>query len=703
MLDQMRNQHTMLKKTFNSKTAADDSGQIYPPGDFSSFTNSEEPDSEEPDPFFLQAPSSKILEGYAEIYGVHPDDVDLSGIKPTDIIHTNNIDTILRRNRHEESEEEFGKPDFTRPIAPLYLPTSGTDLSSLMPALSDEEHDRRHTMEYARSQPIVNSNHAATKALTLAMNIAPTLTDHAHDECKGSGLVDKNGNPMPCAGCEGRGHTIFDTTGHTGMAGLKHSAGAWNAALHAHNFYCTGPSCFAGCAVEPHVRHIREDLTERGHTVKDHHIKYQHGRYGEASGYGEALRRILAPIVVEDRWEPTAPGIRAHSTHTNLEGALTHNIRPGDLVSVHGVGIDPGATMLVHSVNSDGSLNGHYHAISFASADAEIQDRRDRSRGVDVNGKPGLSLELMHSDPKNSFSSIATSPEDQDLSNSLVDTFGKRLSTAAGANRRASAVHITTVDRKPTEMRWVENIGGDRVSKLNPIIEPHLQFRGHIYQTAPYGDILDHRGNRMLQRTGKPYADSTYAKSERVVKFYRGANPWSLSNLHEAFHNMKDADSKNKLMETLSSMNRRNGVPSSSINSDAPQYDHPLNLVPQTQNIGTVLVRSNSTFILPSNVKQLNAERASSELNSTLKNLGIKTDREAKEPADASSVSEKLLSPEHEDYLRQVLTSRMDRALKPGEFETFKDVFARTKDLEKAHQAIDPSAIGHGDDIWDEE
>jgi hypothetical protein len=486
------------------------------------------------------------------------------------------------------------------------------------------------------------------------------------------------------------------------MAGLKHSAGARNAALRAHNFYCTGPACYPGCPVEPDVRGIREHLIQSGHSVKDHHIKYQHGRYGEASGYGETLRRILAPIVVEDHWEPTAPGIRAHSTHTNLEGALTHNIRHGDLVSVHGIGIDPGATMLVHSINSDGSLNGFLHSISFASADAEIQDRRDRSRGVDVNGKPGLSLELMYDDPKDSFSAIKTSPEEEDLRNSLIDKWSERISTATGANRRASATHITTVDRKPTEMRWVKGISADRTSKLNPLIEPLLQDRGHIYQTAPYGEILDHEGNRMLQRTGKPYADSTYAKSERVVKLYRGSNPWSLSNLHESFHNMKDSESKGKLYDLLVSMNRRNGVPSSRTNADTPRYDHPLNLVPQTQNVEQAFVRSNNTLILPPSMKQVNTERTRSEIDSTLKNLGVTPVKEIKQPS-YTSVANSLLTPENEKYLRQVLTSRMGRELKPGEFETFKDVFASTKDFEKAHQAVDPSAPGHGDDLWDEE
>ena len=690
MLDQVRNQHKMLRKTFNSKTATDS-------------TDSEEPGLF-PDPFFLQSPSKNNLEGYAEIYGVHPEEVDLSNIKPSDIIHTNNLDTILRRNQHQESEEEFGKPDYTRPIAPLYLPTKGVDISSLMPALSDEEYDSRHTIEHARSQPIVNANHATTKALTLAMNIAPTLTDHAHDECTGTGLLlDKNGRPMPCHGCEGRGHNIFDTSGHTDMAGLQHSYGAWNAALQAHNFYCTGPSCIPDCQIEPHVRAFREALMQAGHSVKDHHIKYQNGRYGEASGYGEELRRVTSPVVVEDHWEPTAPGIRAHSKHTNLEGSLTHNIRPGDLVSIHGIGTDPGATILVHSVNSDGTINGFQHSISYASADGEIQDRRSRSRGVDVNGKPGLSLELMHDDVRDSFSAIATSPEEEDLRNSLVDKFGKRLSTATGANGRASATHITTVDRKPTELRWVPSVSPDRLSKLNPMIEPHLQFRGQIYQTAPYGDVRDHNGNRMLQRTGRPYADSTYAKSVRAIKVYRGKNPWSLSNLHESFRNMKDAAAKDKMKDLLTSMNRRNGVPSTRQNADVPQYDHPLNLLPQEQILEKAWISSNNGLILPENVKQVNAERTRSELEGQLKRLGVTPDREIKQPADASSVSEKLLSPEHENYLKQVITSRMGRALKPGEFDTFKDVFASTRDLEKAHQAIDPNAPGHGDDIWDEE
>ena len=121
------------------------------------------------------------------------------------------------------------------------------------------------------------------------------------------------------------------------------------------------------------------------------------------------------------------------------------------------------------------------------------------------------------------------------------------------------------------------------------------------------------------------------------------------------------------------------------------------------RNVEKAWISSNNGLILPENVKQVNAERTRSELEGQLKRLGVTPDREIKQPADASSVSEKLLSPEHENYLKQVITSRMGRALKPGEFDTFKDVFASTRDLEKAHQAIDPNAPGHGDDIWDEE
>lgn len=703
----------MSKTTFNSKHAADLSQDDFAEGELNQYGFSEG-----------ELPPIPGLAEHARAHGFDLSEFDLSGVdkdpvgRPA-IIETNSLDTIARRNRYKR--DSFGAEDRSKPTGPFYVPKAGLKLDDMIPEMPAEERKRRSTLEYQRSKPIA-SNHEATKAITAAIGLVPTLTEHAHEDCGGTGLVSKDGNLSPCKKCEGRGHIVFDTTMGTGRQGgtgedsgliipgghadLAYSIGAQNYSIQAHNFFCTGERCYDGCPIEPYVRHIREGQRSKGHTVKDWDIKFQTGRNSAENGYSEGLRRSLAYTSLEDLWEPTAPGLRARSATNNLEGAATNNIRVGDIVGFHG-GFDPGATMLVHSINADGSINGFRHSLDFDSAQAEREERNSRSRGMDVNGRPGLTQELMHDDPSDSFSATKLSGDHawkNDERASLIDLYGRRLITASDPSTRRTSTHTTIVDRKPTDLKWVESVHPHTVSRLNPIIEPHLQYRGHIYQTLPFGDIRDHEGNRLLQRTGEPYADSTYASNIRAVRVVRGRNAWSQSSLDASFANMVNADHKRKLHGLLTAINRDNGIGSGSYNSDSTNFDHPLNVVPRSAAASsTAWVRSDSgTLIVPSDIRRSNTERTKSELSDKAKDLGILGnlgDVKVDAPASPSNVASMLLSPEHEKHLRSAIDARITTGtpMTDEQFQTAKTVFATTKSFDEAHKAVEPSAYGQYD------
>lgn len=712
----------MSNKTFNSKYAA---------GSYGDFGEEE-----------FEVPGMPGTAQGIKGHGFDLSEFDLTHVDkdPTGrpiVVHTNNWETIAQRNRYKT--DEFGDIDYSRPVGILHMPKpvtvkheecdgkgcsecgdTGTVTEPMMPEIDPRQRKFRKdfSLEIQRSRPIAG-DHKATKAFAAMMGMVPSLTQSAHDVCGGTGLDPKRrlfeDRLRPCAGCEGRGNTLFDTTasfstqGGTGdgrqlvipggHAELQHSLGIHNLALQYHNFFCNGEKCFDGCRIEPLVRHIREGKRAKNHTTKDWEIKHQTGRASQDNGWNENLRSLLAYTVLEDQWEPTAPGLRAISAKNNLEGSATTAIRPGDIVGFHG-GYDPGATILVHSVNADGSINGFRHMIDYESAMGEIEERNSRARAMDASGRPGLTQDLTHTGPEDSFSFVQHTGTDawkNDERASLIDIYGNRLTTASNASTRRSATHKTIVDRKPTDVRWVENIHPDTVSKLNPVIEPHLQYRGEVYQTMPFGRVTDNQGNRLVKRTGEPYAQSTYDSNVRVKRIVRGSNPWSLSSLHETFSNMTNGDEKSKMYQLLSGINRANGVGSTSGNSDRTDFDHPLNVVPpETSNASTPWVRSESgTLFIPGTQKKENKERTVAELADRAKSLGATSDVKVEGPLRASDIAASMLQGKNEKFLRDSIDRKMTSGpMTDEQFELAKKVFGRTNSFDEAHKAVEESASG---------
>lgn len=608
-------------------------------------------------------------------------DGDIIFPKGIERILTNNL-ADLKRNRFE-IDPITGEPDPKKPTGKVYY--------EIFPEIKDDKpvddpqplnrfenqpllkSAPRYNPAEREAQPVHDQRNASIKALDLAMRLVPTQTDHAHDACNATGLVFSDGRPIPCSECEGRGNVLFDTTITGHHADLQSAIGQRNIDLQNHILFCDGPYCFDGCPIAEEVEPVRRALSDAGHTIHGYHVKPNVG--ASKNPYHEPLRRQLSYLILDDHYTSIATGLRALSARNNTRGAASTRVMPGDIVSLSHRKWDPGATMLVHSINHDGSLNGFTSEISYEDRMAEQASRAELARKSRRGGEAVVDYDLVHDDAREGFSSARPTGDQAFIAHerdSLADIFGRRLSL--------TGKHQTVAKRKSTDLRFVSNIHPDLASKIDPIIAPQLQYAGHVFRTdRKFGEILGPDGRPLRTRTGREYAQTTKAASYPATVMTRNAEPFSLNNIHESLRSMTGGG-RERLMGLLMSANQVNGVSSSGVNYDLPDFGHPLNLLPQDLYNPKIVVQRET---VPEETLRAEAQKHARE---KMESLGAVVTVD--EPKRAHDIVKDLTDGDAAGF-RKMITPRVGRELTEEEFGNALKEFQGSGDIRKAHAAID--------------
>jgi hypothetical protein len=650
----------MPRKTFNSKYASDEipgAGGDYGIGD----------------PYSIDDLSDEINVPGLPTIKTDGSDIDFSDFKGQ-IVETNDEELIKKRNRYVK-DPVTGEPDLTRPTGNVFY-----RLKSDLPAIKKRPAENIEGMR-AESAP---STSMLLKQITAAIGMVPALTENSHEECGGTGLVYPDGSAIPCSNCQARGHNIIDPTLLGGHAELQEAIGNHNVDLQNHRYYCDAKTCFNGCPIEKYVRPIREARSKANNTIHSWDVKPQLTGTSK-SEFSDYLKRKLPHIILEDLWLPTHPGLTALSARNNLEGAATTNVRPGDIVNVHGYDYDPGAMMLVTGVNSrDGSLRGFQSTIGYEQSMAEREMRRSRSKASN-----GLTYDLINERGSDGLSSKIGDSTDMSERDSIADLNGRRLMLAGK--------HITVAHRLPTDLKLVSGIDSSRVSKTNEMIASLLQQRGSVLGRYLFGDVTDNRGQRLRTRTLRPFADSTYASPITALKMHRGANPFSAQMLYESLGAMQDHSARNELYSFLEEANRVNMV-SSGINRERFDPSNPLNLLPPNMQRERIFVRTEGTPNVP-DIEQV--ARIPDDIRTQAQKFNIEKTIESGrdvtvEPPEKDDIVKKLTGNGGKG-LRMMLESRIGRELNlelPNDSELFDKAmieFTNKRDIRAAHAVFDPS------------
>ena len=442
---------------------------------------------------------------------------------PLEIIRTNNPES-LKRNRFALRPD--GTPDESQPFGEFYILMSKEEASQKGVRILGSEEPERDNL--TRPSPSAQAlKHSAAKEISAKISLLPSESQNAHGLCGGMGLVDG----QICLDCEGRGHIILDSTIDGGYADLNSAACAHNQAVLNHNLFCTPDLCHSRCWFKQQLDELRRRLNIS--FQRPHPFRMKLGAF-HYSGNLEELNQLTF-MVVEDKWTPTAPGLRAFSTRNNVEGSRTTKIRPGDLVHLHLDFTNPYITMLVANVSESGALSGFAHIPT-----------PGRSHPMN-QGDEWFGDRIAYALIEDSFNPVSYSQKEELKKIQIL--YGELRSMFTGTEE-------TILEFDHPKLTWVSNISSDVASKLDPIIEPHLQFRGYWIDQIPFGDLRDRSNEKWVDSFGNPFSKKFYATKVAVRRVVRGANPWSLENLARAC-NLPGGSSLRELLESMERINAR--------------------------------------------------------------------------------------------------------------------------------------------------
>ena len=689
----------MSRKVFNAKYAADAPG---PPSDWDDddidWDDDEHPigDDDEDAEFNIPGLGKIKSEAEQEAEGNRED-------YPKDkILLTNNPEFVKRHNQGPKivTEDyvprlEPGGPDrrtVTRkrwpsppplnpaPRAFLMTPEEANERGvEIMPELTDAERAEHSSLDSIRSRETLPTENERIKAIPAAMNIISGQTaQHGCLKCDGYGTLLEGPKVSICPSCDGNGHSIAD--GASQLQNLQYSAGKHNEHRHAHKHFCDG-ECFDGCEMNDIVEPFRQawaDVYPRLPVPRSvtHYVDGESKQAFKKIGRPELadqLRRVTSPISLEDDWSPTAPGLIKRMNLNNLEGPATTTIRPGDICGYTG-GHDPRATILIHSTNSDGTHNGFLNEIPRQGMQMEIGERRSRAM------KGGLTQQMITEAGMDAFNSAITKNPDW---NSHRDI----MAGLAGELRSLTRNPYSLLKTNPTHTRWVENVPAGRLYRHNTVTLPASQYMGSVYQTMPWSSVRDSAGQRFVKKNGQPYADTTYAGNVRSTRVMRGPNPWSLPFLWETANSMGKSDHREKLLDHLVKTNQSLGVGSSAINSNLPDMDHPLNVVPPNVLDNATVWTKRGELVIPDHVKEAYKKSSSDYYSGLSADAGGKPIK-LEEPGRLAQ--DQLSKPGYREFLRKSLESHVGRALSDEEYGDAENAFATFGSMHDAKRAIDP-------------